>query len=200
MINTSTKKFDEWLARFELYCTLANVGVSGTNASKIKRDAFVYFLGPEAIDVLNSFQLSDEDDKKYDTVMEKFKTFFNSSRNMMADRWTFRERKQNVGETMSDYIISLHSMARYLEFGESKNEQIRDQLVFGVRDENLRNKLKMKEDLTLDVAEKLCRQAEVIQVQQSSNIDVNRNTDNFSMNVLRFPRREALAMNCGSRQ
>lgn len=95
------KKFDEWLARFELYCTLAKIGVGATDASKVKRDAFVYLLGPGAIDLLNSFQLSDDDDKKYDAVLAKFKAFFSSSRNVMADRWAFRERKQNPGDRKS---------------------------------------------------------------------------------------------------
>ena len=176
------EKFDEWKSRFELFVTLAKVGEGATNASKVKRDAFVYMLGPNAIDILNTFQLSDEDNAKYETVLAKFEDYFNSSRSVLADRWTFRERKQNPGESINDFIISLHSMARYLDFGASKNERIRDQLVFGVRDENLRNKLKMKENLTLTTAEKLCRQSVIMQGQQDSvnnpaNRDFFRNND-----------------------
>ena len=136
----------------------------------------MYLLGSKAIDILNSFQIPETDKNKYDVVKARFTQYCNASRNTMLDRTKFRLRKQEPGESMDDFITSLHSMAQYLGFGGLKNDMIRDQLVMGVRDVKLSHKLQLQENLTLTKAENLCRQSEVIK--KHSVYDANIDTYN----------------------
>ena len=53
------------------------------------------------------------------------------------------------------------------EFGELKEQLIRDRIVVGIRDISLSEKLQMDADLTLEKAKRLVRQLEAVQGQQA---------------------------------
>ena len=52
------------------------------------------------------------------------------------------------------------------EYSDIKDEMIRDQLVVGIRDESLSERLQMEADLSLEKAKKLIRQSKAVQQQQ----------------------------------
>jgi len=55
----------------------------------------------------------------------------------------------------------------HCEYGELKEEMIRDRLVVGIRDSNLSERLQIDDALTLEKAKKLVRQREAVKEQQS---------------------------------
>ncbi len=54
----------------------------------------IYSMGDEADDILSSFELSEEDRKKYETVRDRFESYFVKKRNIIFERAKFNRRKQ----------------------------------------------------------------------------------------------------------
>ena len=68
----------------------------------------VYTMGDDADDILSSFNLSEEDRKKYETVRGKFESYFVKKKNVIFERAKFNRRKQEESETVDDFIHDLY--------------------------------------------------------------------------------------------
>ena len=99
--------------------------------------------------------------------MERFDQYFRPKKNTIHARAVFGQRLQKPGESVESFIRNLYVLAPDCDFGDNKNEFIRDRIVAGIRDKDVSKQLQMKSDLTLDVAIEMARQAETIQYQMS---------------------------------
>lgn len=144
----SPAEWPKWRRRFERFRK-----ASGLDASDEETQAstLIYAMGDEADDILKSFALSDEDNKKYRPVMDKFKAHFVKKRNVIYERARFNMRRQEEGETVDAFITTLYSLAEHCGYGELHDEMIRDRIVVGIRDAHLSEKLQLKSDLTLEI-------------------------------------------------
>ena len=102
----------------------------------------------EADDILQSFNLLEEDSNSYKTVKERFDTHFIQRRNVIFERAKFNSRKQEAGESVDDFITDLHCLARYCNYGNLHEEMIRDRIVVGIRDNNLSQKMQLQKPLS----------------------------------------------------
>ena len=62
---------------------------------------------------------------------------------------------------MDTFITSLHSLANQCEYGDLRDELIRDRIVIGLGDVRTSERMQLKADLTLDEAVDMARQAEI---------------------------------------
>ena len=126
----------------------------------------LYCLGEDSEDVLDLTKISAEDRKKYEKVLSQFDNFFKVRKNIIFERSRFNRRNQSSDESAEQYITCLHQLADNCEYGEMKDEMIRDRLVVGIKDQTLSECLQMEPDLTLDKAKKMVRQREAVKEQQ----------------------------------
>ena len=61
-------------------------------------------------------------------------------------------RRQEEGERVDSFITSLYQLAEHCNYHDLHNEMIQDQIVVGLRDLNLSERLKTDPELTLDKA------------------------------------------------
>ena len=85
----------------------------------------------------------------------------------MFERARFNRHCQTAGESAEQFITSLYTLAESCDYGELKDQMIRDRIVVGIRDQSLSERLQMDAELTLDKAKKLVRQREAVQEQQA---------------------------------
>ena len=124
-------------------------------------------LGDEAEDILASITFDEEGDElKYGKVKEKFENHFIVRRNVIYERAKFNSRVQGESEPVDSFITDLHRLAEYCEYGQLKEEMIRDRLVVGLKDVNLSEKLQLDPDLDLTTAVTKVRQSESVKKQQ----------------------------------
>ena len=154
-----------WKSRFEQYRQAS--GLTGT-AELQQVSTLLYCLGEEAESVLASTDISEEDRKKYNKVIEKFDAFFKVRQNVIYERARFNRRSQKGGETAEQYILELYRLAENCNYGDLKDEMIRDHLVVGIRDETLSQQLQLDADLTLEKAKTKIRQREAVGEQQQT--------------------------------
>ena len=120
-------------------------------------------MGDRADDILTSFELSDDDKKKYNVVKAKFERHFIKRRNKIYERAKFNQRRQLPGESVDDFITSLYGLVEYCEYGELHEEMIRDHIVVGLQDASLSQKLQLDLELTLQNAITKVQQYETVQ-------------------------------------
>ena len=105
----------------------------------------------------------------------------------------FNKRQQKEGESIEQYIRALYDLAGRCQFGESKDNNIRDRLVVGMLDEKLSQDLQLKKDLTL-LAVEIARQADqvknqITQQHEASQLEeIRRNKKTFNKPKTKFNR------------
>ena len=87
-------------------------------------------------------------------------------KNLIFERARFNSRDQMEGESTEQYLLVLHALARNCEYGQLREELIRDRIVIGILDKALSKRLQMDPELTLEKASRMVRQSESVREQQ----------------------------------
>jgi hypothetical protein len=149
-------KWPAWKQRFERFRTASDLcGKPETRQVSM----LLYCMGDAAEDVFASFKLSDDDAKKYDTVMQRFDEHFIVTKNVIFERAQFNQRKQEPRESTEAFVTSLHKLADSCDFGALREELIRDRIVVGILDAKISERLQLDRELTLAKAVTVIRQA-----------------------------------------
>jgi hypothetical protein len=64
-------------------------------------------MGSEADEIFSSFQLSDDNEKKFNVVKEKFDGYFIPKRNNIFERAKFNKQRQNEGVGDLPHLLHL---------------------------------------------------------------------------------------------
>ena len=86
--------------------------------------------------------------KSISNIFHLLQTHFEQKRVQIAERFNFRRRQQEAGETIGDYDAALRKLAIHCNFGERLEEELRDQMVCGLRNKALQRRLLTELDLT----------------------------------------------------
>ena len=152
-----------WIKRFERYRSASSLDVK---EEERQVSSLIYSMGEEAEDILESFRLSDDEQKSYETVRTKFESYFVKKRNIVFDRISFFQRRQEEGEPVASFVNDVYALAKHCNFGALHDEMVRDILVAGIRDKRLSERLQLDGDLTLEKAVTSIRQSETVHQQQ----------------------------------
>ena len=93
----------------------------------------ITFGGAELLTIFNSFDYDIEGEHvpMVKVVLERFDNYFAPRTNELIDRYKFRSCKQLYDETSASYIARLCNLAKTCNFGNEKENNLRDQLVYG---------------------------------------------------------------------
>lgn len=168
--------WDDWLQEFKQYrsCT----GLKKEDG-ETQRDALLYAMGSkEATKIFNSFTFTrkrtredgteetvQESKDDFDVVSNKFTSYFIPSVNKRFERARFMERKQQENESVEEFVREIGFLIKTCQYQDS-DDMILDRLVQGLRDGEVRQKLELMQDLTLDKAVKFARQHELVKKQE----------------------------------
>nr|XP_022902184.1 uncharacterized protein K02A2.6-like [Onthophagus taurus] len=101
---------------------------------EVKVAILLNIIGEEAVHIYNTFNLSDEDRKKYEKVMKAFEDYMNPNKNVIYERFKLFNKKQEEMESFDNFVT-------------------KDRIALGVTNKNLQERLRGKEDLTLEKGE-----------------------------------------------
>ena len=146
----------KWLRRFDRYRV-----VSGLNSKPQTEQVstLLYAMGDSADDILQTLRL-DEGTVSYKEIKKSLNDYFAEQRNIIVERARFNKRSQKPGESVNAFIQDLYRLADNCDYGMLKDDLIRDQIVVGVLDDTLSDRLQSKGTLTLAQAVQMSRQAE----------------------------------------
>ena len=153
------KKWSAWKQRFMRF-RLASDLASKSEEKQVS--TLIYCMGDQSEDIFQSFNLTDDDAKKFDTVLQKFDKYFGVEKNVIFERAKFNMRCQEPDEPAESFITSLHKLSETCDYGLLRDELIRDRIVAGIRDGELSKKMQLDAKLTLEKAMTIVQQSEDI--------------------------------------
>lgn len=158
------EEWPKWFKRFERFLIASELN---SKEEIIQINTLIYAMGNDAEDIFHSFALTGDDAKTFKTVVDRFQAHFVTRRNTIFERAKFNHRRQQDGESADSFITALYTLVEHCEYGQLKDEMIRDRIVVGIRDSKMSEKLQLDPNLTLEKAVAQVRQREAVQKQQS---------------------------------
>ena len=135
-------------AQFEIFKVAKKYG-GMEEAERIAN--LLVLMGPDSVPIYSQFRFSEtvEDRKKtLKNVISMFDAHFEPVKNVIYERVKFNSIKQGE-DSIHKFITELQSQADLCEYGEMRDDLIRDRIVVGVNDSKLREYLIDVEELTL---------------------------------------------------
>ncbi|UYV71739.1 hypothetical protein LAZ67_9000200, partial [Cordylochernes scorpioides] len=106
------------------------------------------------------FNLPDEKENYEQTKMALDK-YFTPHKNVVTERFKFRQRVQKDDESIDNYLISLRELSKSCEFGNLEADMITDQIIEKCNNKKLKEKLLQQENLTLSKTIDIARMLEI---------------------------------------
>ena len=158
-----------WIQQFRLY---HNATGFDKKPAQVQCSTLSTVAGEDALEIFNTFGLTDADKVKIDFVFRKFKEYCTPKKHVTYERHVFHTRAQGATEGIDAYVTELRrNFARNCEFGELHDSIIRDRIVCGIRSNEVRKRLLREKDLNLERAVEMCKPSEMGKRKAQANKD-----------------------------
>ncbi|XP_040167307.1 uncharacterized protein LOC120902541 [Anopheles arabiensis] len=154
-------KWKRWVERLETAFLLY-----GVTDEQMQKNFLLHYMGPETYDIICDKVAPDSPRKKtYGEIVSTLDTFFSPKPHEIAENYRFNCRRQGdkdaavAEETAEEYLVALRKIAVTCNFGEYLQKALRNQLVFGIKRGDIRDRLLEKRDLTLDGALEIAKRS-----------------------------------------
>ena len=153
-LDTTPAQWTHWL------CTFTNF-VQSIEGSPDKLKLLVNYVSPEAYSHIS-------DCRTYEEAISALKKVYVKPKNIIFARHKLATRRQQPGETVDDYLLSLKLLAKECDFKDVtadvySQESIRDSFISGLSSSVIRQRLLEKETMTLNDAALLARSLDAAQ-------------------------------------
>ena len=98
--------------------------------------------------------------KDFATLCTTLKSHYDPKPSFLAQRCTFKKRRQLPTESVTEFIAELRRLALHCQFGTNLDDSLRDQFIHGLKSEAILKRLLSEETLTLKRAVELATIAE----------------------------------------
>ena len=157
-----------YLERMELFFHAHEVGAEKHVAVLLST------IGSKPYGVLRSLAVpKTPKELKYAEVVKMLQDHYEPAPLVIAERYRFHQRSQDVGESIADYVAELRRLATKCKFEDTTDfleDSLRDRFVFGLRAEGIRKRLLTEPKLTFAKAIEIAQSVETASkdAQQSS--------------------------------
>ncbi|XP_064641934.1 uncharacterized protein K02A2.6-like [Lineus longissimus] len=154
----TAENWRKWRQQFEWYRIATDLRSKGED---LQCAALLSSIGEEAVEIYTSFVFTDAEKDKYDPLVEKFEQYCTPKKNVTYERHVFNSRIQLDGETFDNFLTDLRNKSKTCEYGTLSDSLIKDRIVYGIRSNNVRERLLRERTLDLSKAIDICRAAEL---------------------------------------
>lgn len=189
----------KWSTNFSLYIIAANCEDA---PEKRKVALLLHSIGAKGMEIFGSFDL-DPETATCAQVKQKFDEYFIPKKNVTVERYKFFTKYQDSSEPFEHFLMELQNKSLNCDFHVSmKDELIRDMIIVGLNDNNLKERLLRETKLTLQDTIAICKAAELShkQVQEIVKNDLSSETSvlNVKMKQSTSPTTTKKCYTCGS--
>lgn len=170
-----SENFKRFKQSFEIYKIASGLVKKDKD---VQAACLLNLMGEEAIEIFNTFNLSVENSKDSDKIMEAFEAHMDPKKNLVVERFKFNSRVQYPHESFDIFLTDLKRLLKNCEFKDQAESLLRDRIVLGIADKSVQERLLRDPDLPLDQTLKLCRaselgrlQAEAIKAENNISLD-----------------------------
>lgn len=134
--NEANESFSTYEERFAQF-----IEANGIDEKK-ERAVFLSVVGAKTFSLLTDLVAPKKpSETPLKDILKALRDFYVPKKNVLSERYSFRARKQQSGESLAEYVAALKGLAASCAFGATLEEQLRDQLVYGISSKELRTKL-----------------------------------------------------------
>ncbi|XP_070382430.1 uncharacterized protein [Dermacentor albipictus] len=177
-----TSEWPEWIMSFDDYRYASGLN-DRTEEAQVR--TLLYTMGRQARKIFQTFGLTEEETRSYETVKKKFHVHFVATKNIVYESANLHRREQEPGESADNFVTALHELADRCEFAEFRDRMIRDRFVVGLEDAQLSEALQMDATLTLATALARARLMETVHRQQLELRAVSNEANTGELDVAR---------------
>ena len=147
----------EWRTRINSFHIYSQAIELEKKSDSIQTATMLHCLGPSVQRIYETLPDKKDTFKEAEKALEQY---FAPKRNVVAERYKFRSRKQNSDEPIDAYLSSLRELTKACEFGEFEDEMIRDQIVEKCHSTNWKERLLAQDSLDLAKTIRIARSNE----------------------------------------
>ena len=164
------QNWKKWKQDFIIYLAATE---STKKPDETKSSILLHCIGEKGREVYNTFNLTEENSLNFEAIMTNFDKFFEPRKNVTFSRFKFFTYRQKEGETFNKYITELKKLSNDCELQDLKNELLRDMLIIGLHDKNLKERLLRESNLDLEKTIQICQSVEISRAHLKSIHDEN---------------------------
>jgi len=128
---------------------------------KQKVATFLTIVGKEGLELFNTFKFNAANDQiSLNEVIQKFEEYCEPLKNITFERYQFLSRKQLHEESFDEFISALHALITSCEYGDMQDTMMKDAIVLGIADDQLRETYLRDSNLSLQKALQMGQAAE----------------------------------------
>ncbi len=157
-VDNVAEEWKKWEKQWKVFYTKAELGVkrAATHVGILLNNA-----GLQALDIHSTFEFApasngnaaeDPTSGNTDTVLKTLKEYCEPCKNIVFEHYKFWNRTQAEGETVDQWVTELKNRPLTCEFGDQKDLLVSDKMVFGVRNDRVKEQLLREVDLSLEKA------------------------------------------------
>lgn len=185
--NPKEEKFDCYLLRLENFFAIKKLTGDSAEIEKAKSQILINSIGTKYIQLLrNATAPSDPRSKTYNELIEILKIQLAPKINVFSEQHKFLSRTQKPGESIASYVSSLQELALSCDWTCPQNTCkkqftaiiLRAQLIRGLHDSDIRERLLQQPDQANISFEKLVEIAQSIELSKSETKEVYKNVSN----------------------
>ena len=107
--------------------------------------------GEDVTDIYDGLQfISEEDKNDPQVVLQKLREYCVGESHEAYESYKFHSRKQQDEESFDAFVAALKKLSKNCNYGSFEQRMLRDQIIFGLRDPILRQKLLENKDITFE--------------------------------------------------
>lgn len=158
-LSLNWKKFKRRWDNYEIASKLKE------QSKEVRTATLLTCIGTDAVDIYDGLSFTSEEEKRdIDIVLQKLEAFCVGETNETYERYCFNKRDQVPDETFDAFLANLRTLAKSCNFGVLEDSLLRDRIVCGILDNDLRRRLLQHSDLSLNSCISKCRAAESTQM------------------------------------
>ncbi|KAK9695783.1 RNase H-like domain found in reverse transcriptase [Popillia japonica] len=141
--NLREKNWSSYIARVQQFFKANNV------KSELKTAMLITIMGSEAFDLLTDLCNPEKPENcAFEDLVDLMGNHLQPKPSDIAERYKFRHRVQENQESIANFVAVLKRLAKNCNFGNTLEDNLRDQLVFGLKSEIIRQRLFTESKLT----------------------------------------------------
>ena len=161
-------EWKQWRKRCEWFLVATR---KDEDDQEVKVGVVLTLLGKEGMRIYETFVFATAGDaKKLKPVLDAFDRFFQPLHSEVFERYRFKIRNQLAGEKFDNWMLDLRGLVKNTNYtsltaATIEESMLRDQIVLGIFDESVREKLLVEKDLTFAKACEIVRACEAAKSQ-----------------------------------
>ena len=174
--NTIASKWEKWKKSFGYFVSAAAVADDAR-----KRSLLLHLMGQASQEIFDTLP---DTGASFDEAINALNAHFSVKKNVPYERSVFHSTKQDTQESTEQYVTRLRQLTTHCEYGQSTNDQIRDQIIASCRSSKFRTKCLQEKNLTLEKLIEIGQSLELAS-HQSRQIEQQSTVSSESINFFR---------------